>query len=186
MGYGTNLYVVDLRRLTDAFGSGDRELLAEVRAQRTNRMVLKRRSRSGTAPWEIPLGQALQELVDGKVTKPAVAHQYGYALELLCRFFAIHSSSDVGDVRDLGLAAALTKPRPPIPIPRHDDHPACSHITWGRSCASSRPCGAASSRRRRRSPRPRARRAGWASPSARGARPSSPVWRKRLGTASGK
>lgn len=140
MSYSVYPYVVDLSELYAAFGSRDAELattLVEVWDEevRDNAWDFSRAIEVG-APT---LAQALQDLVDGSVTQPDAAWQYGYALELLCRHFgqrlpnpafeelrpyAIGYFDAIDGLRPLNLGSRM-----PLPIPTPEDFPAVSYLT---------------------------------------------------------
>lgn len=121
MSYSTAMYAVDLDRLRQAVGSGDRKLIK----------ALKRQTTIDVGDFEgIPIGQAVEELIRGQFTETDSAHMYGYALEGLCQHLGTRLDSDqVGDVCDLALDSPLEDARHPVALPDIDDFPMISSLS---------------------------------------------------------
>jgi len=86
MGYSYSVYAVDLARLKKVWGSKDPKLAAAAKKQQAERIKDNGEwFADEIASGELPsLGQAIDEIVAGKVTKKQHGSQYGYALEVLC------------------------------------------------------------------------------------------------------
>ena len=77
---------------------------------------------------------ALQELIAGEFTRPDCAHQYGYALERLCRALGTHLATIEGKrgiLSHLGLRIPLSEARTPAPLPANKNAPHISYLTPG-------------------------------------------------------
>src|SRR5262249_16377157 len=71
-------------------------------------------------------------LLTGKLTSPEAAHQYGYALERLCRVVGTRLATIEGRrgiLSHLGLDTRLREERSPVRLPERDDFPAISFLT---------------------------------------------------------
>jgi hypothetical protein len=81
---------------------------------------------------EISEKQAAADLVAGRVTRPGDAHQYGYALERLCRMLGTPLGAIEGKrgiLSHLGLDTRLREKRSPVRLPRRDDFPVIGFLT---------------------------------------------------------
>lgn len=83
---------------------------------------------------ELPLEQAIAELIDGKckVSDTDLTFQYGYALESIVRTVGQHLATIEGDVllTHLKLKTPLSRRRNPVKLPRSDDDvPSISYMT---------------------------------------------------------
>lgn len=86
------------------------------------KLVAKVKNRKFTAD------DALIELIEGKPTRPRSAHQYGYALESLCRALG-QALGNLGDLVYLKLDTPLTGIRSPAPLPAIKGFPVIGYLT---------------------------------------------------------
>ena len=125
MGYSTLFYSVNLERLTSSVGSNDRTL-SDLFAQRFPDELECRLDDD-----EPLLADAFAGLVSGSFNHPNAGHQYGYALEILCRIIGEHLPDDdaIGDLGPLEIASPLESPRHPVNIPKElDEFPRISYL----------------------------------------------------------
>jgi hypothetical protein len=81
---------------------------------------------------EISEKEATAELVEGRVSRPEEAHQYGYGLERLCRLLGKRLATIEGKggmLHALALDTPLSAGRSPVPLPERDDFPDIGHLT---------------------------------------------------------
>ncbi|MGL4419069.1 MAG: DUF7691 family protein, partial [Gemmataceae bacterium] len=82
---------------------------------------------------ELPLEQAIAELIHGKLTvkDEDETFQYGYALECLARALGQHLATIEGDIllTHLKLKTPLSRRRKPVKLPKSDDVPEISYLT---------------------------------------------------------
>ncbi|QDV35514.1 DUF7691 family protein [Tautonia plasticadhaerens] len=128
MGYSTTLYGVDLERLRTALGSEDRALLARIKEAERDEFE---RSDDWFDEDRLTLAQALDDLIEGRVSRPDCGFQYAYALELLCRWLGAELPHDdlLGSLDDLEVETLLERARLPVEIPTPEDFPVVSHLT---------------------------------------------------------
>jgi hypothetical protein len=143
---GTYLWscAVDLDKLSKAFGSKNKALARKAIVKvdvEDNAKWFSHHIEKG-APR---LDQAIQEIIDGKVTAPKHAFQYVYALEAIAKVLG----TPVGDELKMGMwieelldpllkkvggkpfckAMGLDKPKAPMPIPKTKVEPFCGTLT---------------------------------------------------------
>lgn len=83
----------------------------------------------GTPSAEITDDRAVAELIAGKLTQPASAHVYGYALEHLCWTIGTFLDTIEGtDLKSLKLKTPLAKIRLPVKLPKSKDFPYVSYL----------------------------------------------------------
>ncbi|MCL4853626.1 MAG: hypothetical protein KJZ78_19905, partial [Bryobacteraceae bacterium] len=73
-------------------------------------------------------GEALEQILAGKELNSDHAHQYGYALKMLCK----HLGKFLGDLTSLEwcrVDSPLEQPKTPFGIPESDDFPVISYLT---------------------------------------------------------
>jgi hypothetical protein len=81
---------------------------------------------------EISEEQAAAELIEGWVSKPQQAHQYGYGLERLCQLLGSRLATIEGKrgmLQALKLNTPLSKERSPVSLPQRDDFPVIGYLT---------------------------------------------------------
>jgi hypothetical protein len=121
MGYSANVYAVDLERLRAAVGSMNLALLQQIKRSQADEFEASDDRFGDAAHSDLTLEQALEELIEGRVSSPACGFQYGYALELLCRGLGKHLTTVGG--RELFEDTPLARVRLP------DDFPRISYLT---------------------------------------------------------
>jgi hypothetical protein len=126
LGYGTQAYAVDLKRLRSAIGSNDPGLLNAIEEKYAREIrrsdawfsdVDHRLDRRG-AP---SVGTALAQIIGGQITGPDWAEsRYGYATELLCKHLGhwLGHGESMSYIDDLDLATHFAESGLPLPIPR--------------------------------------------------------------------
>jgi hypothetical protein len=75
---------------------------------------------------EISEEQAAAELIQGRVSQPRQAHQYGYGLERLCQLLGSRLATIEGKrgmLQVLKLNTPLSNERSPVALPKRDDFP---------------------------------------------------------------
>ena len=125
MGYSTLFYSVDLERLTSLVGSNDKTL-SDLFAQKFPDELESRLDDN-----EPILADAFADLIAKTFSHPDSGHQYGYALEMLCRIIGDHLPDDdaIGDLAPLEIASPLESPKHPINIPKEmNDFPRISYL----------------------------------------------------------
>jgi hypothetical protein len=131
MSYSLSPYQVDLDALRRAVGSRDESLLAVMVADDPR---LAEPEKAGRTRREIPLGRALRHLVMGEPAVEGSAHQYGYALEALCKHLggSLPSAEWAGvswfALEATGLDGLMTGAGPPVTLPPIEDFPAIGHL----------------------------------------------------------
>jgi hypothetical protein len=86
----------------------------------------------GWEDGEISEEQAAAELVEGRVSQPQQAHQYGYGLERLCQLLGKRLATIEGKggmLRALKLNTPLSQERSPVTLPERDDFPTIGYLT---------------------------------------------------------
>jgi hypothetical protein len=81
---------------------------------------------------EVSQEEAAAELVEGTVSQPGAAHQYGYALERLCQLLGTRLATIEGKrgmLRALKLNTPLSRDRSPVRLPKRDDFPGIGYLT---------------------------------------------------------
>lgn len=124
MGMGASLYGVDLERLRAAVGSGDRALLGRIRRAEKDEFL---DDDAFIEKGDLSLGQALEELLDGRLSRPDCGFQYGYAVELLCRGLGTCLASLLW--WEFFESTPMRMTRSPVPIPEPDDYPFIHYMT---------------------------------------------------------
>ncbi|TWT74655.1 hypothetical protein Pla123a_34790 [Posidoniimonas polymericola] len=136
MSYVLTAYVVDIDALSKAVGSGDEQLVTRVIESAPEEF-----DEDDLDDDELSLAAALRELVmAGTQSAPESeddAHQYGYALQSLCRCLGDELLPEMWAgvrweaVEDCGLEELLTESGPPVPLPENDDFPSIGHLKRG-------------------------------------------------------
>lgn len=132
MSYVLTAYVVDLDALQQAIGSGDEQLVTRVIENDPDAFDNEDADDGG-----LSLTEALRQLILSKPQGGDDAHQYGYALQSLCRCLGEELLPDMwGGVRweaveECGLEGLLTETGPPVPLPENDDYPSIGHLKRG-------------------------------------------------------
>lgn len=125
MGYSTLFYSVDWERLISAVGSNDKNL-PEMFKQRFPDELEHRQGND-----EPTLADAFSDLLSNSFKHPDAGHQYGYALEILCRIIGDHLPDDdaIGHLGPLEIDSPLETPKHPIDIPKElDQFPRISYL----------------------------------------------------------
>ena len=125
MGYSTLFYSVDFERLKSSVGSGDLSLSKSFEQQFPDEL--------GDRPNDDDpiLADAFSELISNSFKHPKAGHQYGYALEMLCRIIGDHLPDEdaIGHLGPLEIGSPLETPRHPINIPKQvDEIPRISYL----------------------------------------------------------
>ncbi|HKB39051.1 MAG TPA: hypothetical protein VKD72_21605 [Gemmataceae bacterium] len=95
--------------------------------------TLKELYRGAEADDEISVAEAAADLVEGAVSRPRFAYQYGYGVERLCavlgtRLTAIEGKG--GMLKALKLDTPLSRERSPVPLPKsREDFPGIGYLT---------------------------------------------------------
>lgn len=133
MSYTLMPYLVDLEELRRAVGSKDEALLA-VMKQSMPEVFEEEEVVDHEEDEELSLGQAVRHLVMGEPPDTESAHQYGYALEQLCRHLGEEPEErDCWcDIRwtvleTTGMEEVL-KTGSPVPLPPINDFPTIGHL----------------------------------------------------------
>ncbi len=121
MSYASAIFAVDLDQLRQTVGAGGRKLIK----------TLKKKATIDDGDLEgVPIGQAIEELVNARFTDPDSAPMYGYALEGLCEHLGTRLDSDqVGDICELELDSPLEDARHPVAMPDIADFPMISSLS---------------------------------------------------------
>ncbi len=81
---------------------------------------------------EISAEEAAAELVEGTVSQPGAAHQYGYGLERLCRLLGTRLATIEGKggmLSALELETPLARKRAPVRLPKREEFPDVGYLT---------------------------------------------------------
>jgi hypothetical protein len=132
VSYTLTAFTVDLDGLRRVVGAGSAALLAAVVEYHPEAFA----EEEDPEEEELPLRAALSELLQGKLSDPASAHQYGYALRELCDYLGeeVGSWSDIRwwVIKRTGLDRVLESSGSPIPLPDNPgDFPVIGHIPRG-------------------------------------------------------
>lgn len=125
MSYSLVPYVIDLAQLRAAIGSRNQSLIAAI--------VEKHPRQFESPDSELPLEQALTQLVMGEELGETATHQYGYALELLADQlgqklpFDLWSGIRWDAMEDSGVASIMDS-GPPVSLPAISDFPNIGYI----------------------------------------------------------
>jgi len=125
MGYSTLFYSVDFECLISSIGAGDQALFRLFEQEFPDELE---RQLNDDEPI---LADAFSELISNSLKHPEAAHQYGYALEMLCRLIGEHLPDDdaIGHLGPLEISSPLETPRHPIHIPKNvDEFPRISYL----------------------------------------------------------
>lgn len=125
MSYSLVPYMVDLDKVRKAVGSGDADLVEQIRNSDPQRF--------GDDGEDLSLGTALQQLVMGEPLIEEHGYQYGYALEQLVKHLGKELPLDLwcgvrwAAVADSGVEPILMSGSP-VPLPEIPDFPTIGHL----------------------------------------------------------
>jgi hypothetical protein len=131
LSYTLVVYLLDLDELRRAVGSRDEALLSAVIADDPE--AFEPEEPDPDDREEIPPGEALRHLVMGEKHDPGSAHQYGYALEHLCRHLGRRLEGGWWEsirwtvLQATGMEEILAGP--PVPLPPNDSFPVIGFLT---------------------------------------------------------
>lgn len=133
MGYGTQLYGVDLAKLRDFYGSKNEATLAaifESMAEQIADINDRFEDRIDDFDDDWPMTEdVLAEICAGNCIFDNAAPVYGYVLEILCRYFGEDIlDDDLGPLKMHPYKSALLEDKVPIPIPTSHDFPGIGFI----------------------------------------------------------
>ena len=141
MSYSVFVYSVNLDRLGHLFGSKDKQVVLEIKKQFSDDIKEHNdwfeEEIKGGAPT---LNQAIEEIVEGVITHELNSWQYGYALEIICRYMGKQLSSESLESLNSsglqllesidGVGELVLHSRPPMSIPIPQDFPTIGHMPY--------------------------------------------------------
>ncbi len=125
-------YAIDLERLRRAVGSKDETLLSELRSAHPEYFA---DDDHVDEEGEISHARALTDLIMGNPLVEESAHQYGYALKLLCEHLGEWLPSDYWEsitwrvLQGTGMGELLQNSGSPVPLPKIADFPTIGYLT---------------------------------------------------------
>lgn len=139
MSYTLCPYLVDLEKLKKTIGSNDQKLIQAIVTSNPDEFHDNHEDLDDDEEDnddEISLKQALEDLVVGKKPDAESAHQYGYALEKICRYIGdtpAETDSWSGIhwevLESTGVDQILSKSGPPVKLPPISDFPTIGYLT---------------------------------------------------------